>query len=120
MEREHGPLVIVGDYNIAHRVIDMHDPKGNKDSSGFRPVERTWMDKFFAAGFVDTFRLAHGDTKDNYSWWSYRMNARDRNKGWRIDYISVSESLAKKVKSAAIHPKVMGSDHCPIEIVLKV
>jgi exodeoxyribonuclease III len=120
LEQKHGPLIIVGDYNIAHREIDIHDPAGNKDSSGFRPEERAWMDKFFAAGFVDAFRHVHGDKKDEYSWWSYRQRSRERNKGWRIDYISVSQELAPKIKSATIHQNVLGSDHCPIDIVLSI
>lgn len=120
LEKDHGPLVIVGDYNIAHREIDIHDPVSNKDSSGFKPEERAWMDKFFAAGFVDTFRLHQPSAADQYSWWSYRMRSRERNKGWRIDYISVSESLADKVKSAKIYQAVHGSDHCPIDITLSI
>lgn len=118
LEAERGPLVICGDYNIAHTEIDIHDPISNKDSSGFRPEERAWMTKFLASGFVDTFRLFHPNEKDHYSWWSYRMRSRERNKGWRIDYICVSRSLEDKVRSATIYPHIRGSDHCPLDLVL--
>lgn len=119
LEKKHGPLVIVGDYNIAHTEIDIHDPKGNKDSSGFRPEERAWMTKFLDAGFVDTFRHLNPGKKDQYSWWSFRQRSRERNKGWRIDYICVSKALEKNIRSAEIHPAVMGSDHCPISVDLE-
>lgn len=120
LERKQGPLVICGDYNIAHKEIDIHDPVSNKDSSGFLPEERAWMDKLEASGFIDTYRLVHGDKKDAYSWWSYRMNSRARNKGWRLDYFFVSRSLEKSVRNAEIHPTIMGSDHCPVSLELKL
>lgn len=120
LEKERGPLVIVGDYNIAHTEIDIHDPKSNQDSSGFRPEERAWMTKFLANGFVDTFRLLNPGKKDQYSWWSFRQRSRERNKGWRIDYICVSQALENKIRAADIHPNVMGSDHCPISLELKL
>ena len=120
LEKTHGPLVICGDYNIAHCEIDIHDPISNKDSSGFKPEERAWMSKFLKAGFVDTFRAVHPDKKDQYSWWSYRQQSRERNKGWRIDYICVSETLKNKIKRAEIHPDVHGSDHCPISLELNL
>ncbi|MCO5143202.1 MAG: exodeoxyribonuclease III [Oligoflexia bacterium] len=119
-EKKHGPLIICGDYNIAHREIDIHDPVRNQKSSGFLPEERAWMDKFLSAGFIDTFRLVHPEKKDAYSWWSFRQASRERNKGWRIDYICVSESLKKSVKNAEIHPDIMGSDHCPISLELSI
>ncbi len=118
LEKERGPLVIVGDYNIAHTEIDIHDPKSNKDSSGFRPEERAWMTKFLEAGFVDTFRTVHPGKLDQYSWWSFRQRSRERNKGWRIDYICVSQALESKIRGASIHPDVHGSDHCPISLEL--
>lgn len=118
LEKERGPLVIVGDYNIAHTEIDIHDPVRNKDASGFRPEERAWMTEFLEAGFVDTFRLKNPGKKDQYTWWSFRQASRQRNKGWRIDYICVSESLAGKVKRAEIHPALLGSDHCPVSVDL--
>lgn len=120
LEKERGPLIVCGDYNIAHTEIDIHDPVRNQDSSGFRPVERAWMTKFLEAGFIDTFRHLHPGKKDQYSWWSFRQASRARNKGWRIDYICVSSSLEKKIVAAEIHPQVMGSDHCPISLELKL
>lgn len=114
-------LVIVGDYNIAHREIDIHDPKGNKKSSGFLPEERAWMDKWLDSGMVDTFRKIHPDQTGAYSWWSQRFpSVRLQNKGWRIDYISVTKNLASKITDAAIFPDVKHSDHCPVYVSLKL
>jgi exodeoxyribonuclease III len=107
-------LVVVGDYNIAHTAIDVHDPVRLSKESGFLPEERAWMDQFFQAGFVDSFRLFHPNEKERYSWWSYRELARPRNRGWRIDYICVTEGLRAKLKSADILDQVQGSDHCPV------
>ncbi len=107
-------LIICGDYNICHREIDIHSPKTNKKSSGFLPEEREWMDKFFEAGFTDSFRHFHPDLPHNYSWWSQRSGARGNNKGWRIDYISVTEPLRSALQGAAIYPDVVHSDHCPV------
>lgn len=109
------PLVICGDYNVAHNEIDLARPKDNVGSAGFTPTERAWMTKFIQAGFVDTFRHFYPETI-KYSWWSYRMRARERNIGWRIDYFCVSKNFIKKVKSAFIWNEVMGSDHCPVGI----
>lgn len=106
-------LVISGDYNICHQAIDIHDPKGNKDSSGFLPEERAWMTAYFDAGFVDTFRYLNA-SPHHYSWWSYRAGARGNNKGWRIDYNVVSEGLKSNILDAQIFPDVKHSDHCPI------
>jgi exodeoxyribonuclease-3 len=113
LQRECPHLVVVGDYNIAHTAIDIHDPKGNKNSSGFLPEERAWMSKWFESGFTDAFRKVHPEQVD-YSWWSYRANARANNKGWRIDYISVSDILASKVVDVAYFNDAMHSDHCPV------
>lgn len=111
-------LVLCGDYNIAHGEIDIHDPKGNKKSSGFLPEERAWLDKFYGAGWVDTFRKLNPDPHW-YTWWSQRFpSVRAQNKGWRIDYINVTESLAPRVKAAAIYPDVKQSDHCPVFLEL--
>lgn len=118
LEKKRGPLIICGDYNIAHTEIDIHDPKSNKDSSGFRPEERAWMSKFLDSGFVDTFRHFNPELKDQYSWWSFRQRSRERNKGWRIDYICVSKALEQKLQGAAIHPAILGSDHCPVSVDL--
>ena len=108
-------LIITGDYNICHEAIDIHDPKGNKNSSGFLPEEREWFTSFLSSGYIDTFRTLHPDTTGAYSWWSQRFpSVRLQNKGWRIDYICVTESLASGIKEAAIYPDVKHSDHCPI------
>ena len=106
-------LILSGDYNIAHKEIDIHDPKGNKKSSGFLPEEREWMEKFINSGFIDTFRYFN-KKPHQYSWWSYRANARANNLGWRIDYNMADQSLEKKLKKAAILPDALHSDHCPV------
>ena len=108
-------LIVCGDYNIAHREIDIHDPKGNKNSSGFLPEERAWMDRFLAEGFIDSFRAQHPGEAHRYSWWSQRFpSVRIQNKGWRIDYICISKNLAAKLVKATIYPDVRQSDHCPV------
>jgi exodeoxyribonuclease-3 len=114
LRKERPKLIVCGDYNICHREIDIHSPKTNKDSSGFLPEERAWMDRFFGCGFIDSFRHFHPEVPHHYSWWSFRANARQNNKGWRIDYISVTEPLRDALKSAAIFPDVVHSDHCPV------
>jgi len=114
-------LVLCGDYNIAHEAIDIHDPKGNKHSSGFLPEEREWMTKFLKNGFNDTFRMVHPEEPHRYSWWSQRFpSVRLNNKGWRIDYITVSDALKNKVTDAEIYPDVKHSDHCPVYLKLKI
>ena len=108
-------LIVVGDYNIAHKEIDIHDPKGNKNSSGFLPEERKWMDTFLANGWIDTFRQLNPAATGAYSWWSQRFpTVRLQNKGWRIDYICTTENLKAKITTAKIYPDVKHSDHCPI------
>lgn len=110
-------LVICGDYNIAHKEIDIHDPKGNKKSSGFLPQERDWLSKFFGSGYIDTFRHIHTDKAHHYTWWSQRFpTVRAQNKGWRIDYISVTDNLKEQIKDAQILPHIKHSDHCPIYV----
>ena len=106
-------LIICGDYNICHLDIDIHNPKGNKNSSGFLPEERAWMDKLFANGYVDTFRHFNKDPH-HYSWWSAFAGARANNKGWRIDYVNVTDPLKDALKHAVIMPDVVHSDHCPV------
>ena len=114
MREKYPKLILCGDYNIAHKEIDIHDPKGNKKSSGFLPEERAWMDKFFDTGWIDTFRTFHPEPH-RYSWWSQRFpSVRLNNKGWRIDYISVTEPLKPFLKDAEIYPDVKHSDHCPV------
>ena len=108
-------LVICGDVNTAHKAIDLKNPKANEKNSGFLPVERAWMDKFFAHGYVDTLRMFHPGP-DQYTWWTYRTNARERNIGWRLDYFFVTEDLKSKVRDAFIMSEVMGSDHCPVGV----
>lgn len=113
-------LILCGDYNIAHKEIDIHDPKGNKKSSGFLPEEREWMTKFLDNGWVDAFREFHPEPH-RYSWWSQRFpTVRLQNKGWRIDYFTVTEPLKKNLKDAEIYPDVKHSDHCPIYIDIKL
>lgn len=108
------PVIVCGDFNTAHTEIDIARPKENENTSGFLPVERAWMDRFAAHGWVDAFRAAHPGLRDQYTWWSFRARARERNVGWRIDYFFVSQDLAPRVRRAWIEPEVMGSDHCPI------
>ena len=110
-------LVICGDYNICHKEIDIHDPVRNKNVSGFLPEERRWLDKFINSGFIDSFRHLNLEPH-NYSWWSYRANSRVNNKGWRIDYALVTESLKKNIENSFILNSVKHSDHCPIGIEL--
>ncbi|NLJ40505.1 MAG: exodeoxyribonuclease III [Clostridiales bacterium] len=110
-------LVICGDYNTAHREIDLKNPKSNEKRSGFLPIERAWIDKFIQNGYTDTFRHFYPDTV-KYSWWSYRFKAREQNIGWRIDYHFVSDNMLDSVKDAIILNDVMGSDHCPVVLLL--
>lgn len=119
LKKKHPNLILCGDYNIAHTEMDIHDPKGNKNSSGFQPEERAWMTKFFESGWIDSFRVFHPEPH-RYSWWSQRFpSVRLQNKGWRIDYINVTKSLEKKLKDADIFPDIKHSDHCPVYLELK-
>tara|TARA_B100001113_G_scaffold90085_1_gene72071 strand:+ start:1985 stop:2746 length:762 start_codon:yes stop_codon:yes gene_type:complete len=111
-------LIICGDYNICHKEIDIHDPIRNKNVSGFLPEERQWLDKFINSGFIDSFRHLNSEPH-NYSWWSYRANSRVNNKGWRIDYALVSESLKKNINNSFILNSVKHSDHCPVGVEIK-
>lgn len=106
-------LVIAGDYNICHREIDIHNPKANAKSSGFLPEEREWLSSFIDQGFIDTFRFFNKEPH-NYSWWSYRANARAKNLGWRIDYLMASEKMEKRLKKSSILSSAVHSDHCPV------
>jgi len=106
-------LIIAGDYNICHKAIDIHDPIRNKNVSGFLPVERIWLQGFIDSGFIDSFRF-FSDSPNRYSWWSYRANSRANNKGWRIDYIMVSDILSENLVEAEILDDIYHSDHCPI------
>jgi len=117
LKKERPNLIIVGDYNIAHQEIDIHNPKANKNTTGFLPEERAWMDQWFASGFTDAFRFKNPETVE-YSWWSYRAGVRASNKGWRIDYQSVSNSLRDRILSAGQLTNVVHSDHCPVKIAM--
>ncbi len=120
LRKKHPKIILCGDYNIAHTEIDIHDPKGNKNNSGFLPEEREWMTKFLKNGWVDTFREFHPEPH-RYSWWSQRFpTVRLNNKGWRIDYINVTEPLKKSLKDAEIYPDVKHSDHCPVYLEVKI
>ncbi|WP_028296566.1 exodeoxyribonuclease III [Olivibacter sitiensis] len=112
-------LVISGDYNICHRPIDIHNPKSNANSSGFLPEERAWMESFINSGYIDTFRHLHPDPHQ-YTWWSYRANARAKNLGWRIDYNMASKALENRIAHAAILPEARHSDHCPVLLDLNI
>lgn len=111
-------VVICGDFNIAHRPIDLARPKANEKNPGYLPEEREWMTRFLDGGYVDAFRHFRPEP-DRYTWWSYRMGAREKNIGWRIDYHVVNERLLPRVRTAGIRDEVFGSDHCPVEIVLE-
>lgn len=118
LRAQYPKLILCGDYNIAHKEIDIHDPKGNKNSSGFLPEERAWMDKFLGSGWIDTFRELNPDPH-RYSWWSQRFpSVRLQNKGWRIDYINATEPLRDRIKASDIYPDVKHSDHCPVYLEL--
>jgi exodeoxyribonuclease-3 len=111
-------LIICGDYNICHEAIDIHDPIRNKTVSGFLPEERAWLDGFLKTGMIDTFRHLNKEPH-NYSWWSYRANARANNKGWRIDYCLATKPLENKIKRALILPEAKHSDHCPVLVEIE-
>lgn len=116
--KDNPKLIISGDYNIAHKEIDINNPKRHLHSSGFLPEERAWLDKFLGSGFIDSFRF-FSNSPDSYSWWSYRANSRAKNLGWRIDYHMVSKSLSDKLYNAKIHKDIVHSDHCPISVELR-
>ena len=113
------PVILCGDLNVAHEEIDLKNPSTNHQNAGFSDEERGKFSELLAAGFTDTIRYFYPDLKDAYSWWSYRMRARERNAGWRIDYFVVSDSLKDRLVSAAIHSEIFGSDHCPVELVIR-
>ncbi len=119
VKKKNPKIILCGDYNIAHEEIDIHDPKGNKKSSGFLPEERAWMTKFLASGWIDSFRHFHPEPH-RYSWWSQRFpSVRLNNKGWRIDYCCVTKPLEKQLVDADIFPDVKHSDHCPVYLKIK-
>nr|WP_314832409.1 exodeoxyribonuclease III [uncultured Porphyromonas sp.] len=112
------PVIVCGDLNVAHKEIDLKNPKSNRKNAGFTDEERGKFQELLDAGFVDTFRHFYPDQRDIYSWWSYRFKARERNSGWRIDYFVTSERLVPRLSSAKIHTEIYGSDHCPVELVI--
>ena len=118
LEGEGKPVVVCGDLNVAHREIDLKNPKTNRQNAGFTDAEREKFSTLLASGFTDTFRFFYPDLEGAYSWWSYRFRAREKNAGWRIDYFLVSDALRPKLLGAAILNEVMGSDHCPVELRL--
>ncbi|MBP5295468.1 MAG: exodeoxyribonuclease III [Lachnospiraceae bacterium] len=113
-------VIFTGDLNVAHEEIDLKNPKTNRMNAGFTDEERAKMTELLAAGFTDTFRYFYPDEKDAYSWWSYRFHARENNSGWRIDYFIVSEDLNEKLEGASIHNEIFGSDHCPVELDVRL
>lgn len=113
------PVIYCGDLNVAHQEIDLKNPKTNHHNAGFTDEERNCFTKVLESGFIDTFRYFYPDTTDVYSWWSYMFQARSKNVGWRIDYFVASEELKERLADAAIHTRVLGSDHCPVELTLK-
>ena len=116
---ESKPVIVCGDLNVAHKEIDLKNPKTNRKNAGFTDEERNKMTELLNSGFIDTFRYFYPEKEEIYSWWSYRFNARSRNAGWRIDYFLVSNILEKHLVSAKIHTDILGSDHCPVELCIE-
>lgn len=114
------PVILCGDLNVAHQEIDLKNPKANRNNAGFSDQERGAFTRLLEAGFVDSFRHVYPDLEGAYSWWSYRAGARDRNIGWRLDYFVVSERLEEQIEDASISADVMGSDHCPVELMINI
>ena len=113
------PVVVCGDLNVAHKEIDLKNPKTNRKNAGFTDEERSKFTELMDAGFIDTFRYFYPEQEGIYSWWSYRFKAREKNAGWRIDYFLTSASMKERLVSAKIHTEILGSDHCPVELVIK-
>ena len=114
------PVLVCGDLNVAHKEIDLKNPKTNRMNAGFTDQEREKFQLLLDAGFIDTFRYFYPEQTNIYSWWSYRFKAREKNAGWRIDYFLASASLADKLKEAKIHTEIFGSDHCPVEVTVEI
>ncbi len=113
------PVIVCGDLNVAHKEIDLKNPKTNRKNAGFTDEEREKFSKLLDEGFIDTFRYFYPDKENIYSWWSYRFKAREKNAGWRIDYFCASEKIKDRLEGATIHTEVLGSDHCPVELIIK-
>ena len=114
------PVIMCGDLNVAHKEIDLKNPKTNRRSAGFTDEERSKMTELLEAGFTDTFRYLYPDKEEIYSWWSYMRKAREKNVGWRIDYFITSKQIESKIQEAKIHTEVLGSDHCPVELDIEI
>lgn len=114
------PVVLCGDYNVAHQPVDLARPDDNETSPGYLPEEREWMSEFLGSGYTDSFRHLHPNATERYSWWSYRTRARERNIGWRIDYHCINSPFADKLLAAEIHDDIEGSDHCPVSVELNL
>ena len=114
------PVIYCGDLNVAHKEIDLKNPKTNHQNAGFTDEERACFSKVLESGYIDSFRFFYPDMKDIYSWWSYMFKSREKNAGWRIDYFVVSNKLEKKMQDAKIHTEIMGSDHCPVELDIDI
>lgn len=112
-------IIITGDFNTSHQEIDLRNPKANEGNTGFLPEEREWIDIYLEHGFIDIFRDLYPE-REQYTWWTYRMNARERNVGWRLDYFLISDALAGDVEDVIIHDDVMGSDHCPVSLFIDI
>ena len=117
---ENKPVIMCGDLNVAHKEIDLKNPKANRHNAGFTDEERNKMTELLDAGFVDTFRVLYPEKENAYSWWSYMGHAREKNVGWRIDYFIVSKSIENCIKEAKIHSEILGSDHCPVELEIDI
>ncbi len=117
---EKKPVIYCGDLNVAHKEIDLKNPKTNRRNAGFTDEERNKMTSLLEAGFTDTFRYLYPEKEDCYSWWSYMGKAREKNIGWRIDYFITSNTIQTKIKESAIHPEILGSDHCPVELQIEI
>ena len=115
---EHKPVILCGDLNVAHNEIDLKNPESNRGNAGFTDEERGKFTELLAAGFTDSFRYLYPDAEDRYTWWSYRTRSRERNVGWRIDYFVVSNGFEDRIKDSVIYADIMGSDHCPIGLIL--
>ena len=111
-------VIVTGDFNTAHKEIDLANPKSNRDTTGFLPIEREWMDHYVSHGLTDAYRFIHGNKEGEYTWWTYRNNCRQRNIGWRIDYFMVTEGLLPFIKDCTHNQEIMGSDHCPLTLEL--
>jgi exodeoxyribonuclease-3 len=117
MQQEGKEIIITGDFNTAHNEIDLKNPKANEKNTGFLPEERVWIDRYLEHGFIDAYRTLYPE-EEKYTWWTYRFSARQKDIGWRLDYFLVTKGIMKRTKDVVIHSEVLGSDHCPVTIIL--